>query len=220
MSESPRVLFTDGDLYAVAKPAGWPVHPNDGHDDDLLGWLRRSVPGSEALAPVHRLDLATSGLVLFAKSAERRAQLAATFARGEVLKTYLAVVHGRARSKGVVQRALKDGRRGRPLRAITRYRRVSLLGSFTLVELNPSTGRKHQLRRHMQGIGHPIVGDPRYGPATFRPVPAFPGRLWLHAATLELPEGLRIACPLPPLLAEHLDILAAGARSREAATGS
>ena len=102
---------------------------------------------------------------------------------------------------------VRAGRRGRPLPAVTRYRHREALGGFSLVEARPETGRKHQIRRHLHGIGHPIVGDERYRPRRFKAVPGYPGRLWLHAAALELPDGHTIVAPLPPALMDHLDRL-------------
>ena len=133
------------------------------------------------LAPVHRLDRETSGVLLCASDPALRAELGAFFASGRVEKRYRALVHGRTHAKGIVRRALADGRRGRPLPAVTRYRRLEALGRVTLIEARPETGRKHQIRRHLAGVGHFVVGDERYPPRRFSGVPGFPGRLWLHA---------------------------------------
>src|SRR5690606_14273653 len=146
---------------------------------DLVSWLRGQ--GEDAL-PVHRLDAESSGLVICAAEPALRQEAAGWFAEGRIEKTYLALVAGRARPKGVIRRALEDARRGRPLPAVTRYRTLELLGGVSLLRVRPETGRKHQIRRHMQGLGHPLVGDTRYGPRRPLRVPGFPGRLWLHAA--------------------------------------
>ncbi len=156
---------------------------------------------------MHRLDRETSGLVLASPDASLRAELGDLFASGAVHKEYQALVFGRCHEKGVVRRALADGRRGRPLPAVTRYRLLEWLGPLSLVRARPEHGRKHQIRRHLQAIGHAIVGDERYPPPRFRRVPGYPGRLWLHASRLELPDGRVWEAPLPPELAAHLDLL-------------
>lgn len=210
---SPRILAEIPDLgIAIHKPFGLRMHPaNADGEDDLVAWLGRQPDLPPEMAPAHRLDLGASGIVLCSPSAEGRRELARWFAEGLVQKTYLAVVHGRTHKKGTIQRKLADGRRKKPLDAVTRYRRLEWLGGFTLVKAQPETGRKHQLRRHLHGIGHPIVGDDRYRPRHRRRIPGFPGRLWLHARVLELPTGQVIEDPLPPELLASLDAMRAGA---------
>lgn len=200
---APAIVERQGALVAVDKPAGVRVHPaGDDGVLDLVTWARTAGLGD--LHPINRLDVGTSGLVLMSADAEVRGRLGALFAAHAVEKRYLALVFGRPHAKGVVRRPLQDARRGRPLPAITRFWRRRVLGGFSLLELRPETGRKHQLRRHLQGLGHSIVGDTRYGPARFRPVPGFPGRLWLHAHRLVLPDGTVFESPLPAALADHL----------------
>ncbi len=82
---------------------------------------------------------------------------------------------------------------------MTRYALAEALGAFSLLRVRPETGRKHQIRRHLHGIGLPLVGDTRYR-GRFRPVPGFPGRLFLHAWRLSLPDGRSFESPLPPEL--------------------
>lgn len=207
---APALLARDGDLWALAKPAGMLVHPAADDDSvDLLAWAREALGAPPTLTLVHRLDKDTSGVVLCARDGAAAAPLAACFAQGEVDKGYLALVHGGLPAAGRIDRPLADARRGRPLPAATRFEREAALGPFTLVRLAPETGRKHQLRAHLHQIGHSIVGDRRYGPRRPPPVPASPGRLWLHAASLALPDGRRFEAPLPPELAAHLDTLRA-----------
>ncbi len=157
---------------------------------------------------VHRLDRETSGLLLFARSAGVRDHLQATW--GKVTKTYLAVVEGNPQSAdGVVENFLIEGRdlhvratveRAGAKRAVTRYRVVACRGRYTLVEVDLETGRKHQIRVHLAGLGCPVLGDPVYGTGSD---PA--GRLALHAHRLTLDHpttGLRldIESPLPAVL--------------------
>ena len=215
-TDSPRVCLVDRDLWVVYKPSGMAVHPAGPRTPpDLLGWLTRHG-ASRRIAPAHRLDVGTSGLVLLTPDRTLRSQLGGWFADGQVEKHYEALVIGRTRPKGTVNRPLPDARRGRPLRARTRYRRLEWLGGFTHLRVQPETGRKHQIRRHLQQIGHPIVGDTRYRPRRKVRVPGFPDRLWLHAAYLELPDGRTFSCPLPPLLLSHLELLREGAKNRPA----
>ena len=130
------------------------------------------------------------------------------FARGQVTKRYRALVHGRTHVKGVIRRPLeKAGSRGMQ-QAVTRYRRLAWYGPTTYLEVRPETGRRHQVRRHLQGIGHAVVGDERYPPSRFHPVAGFPGRLWLHAESVELPGKVRYRAPLPSVLEQHLELLA------------
>lgn len=196
---TPRVLATHADLVAVDKPSGWVVHPVGTDAPDVLAWAVEQGL-SEHLAPVHRLDRGTSGVVLLGEPAGIES-LNRCFREGTVTKRYLALVFGKTRDKGVIRRAFKEGE------AVSRYRTVESFSRWSLVEVRPETGRKHQIRRHLQGIGHALIGDDRYRPRGRPTVPAFPGRLWLHAASLELPDGRRFEAPLPDALAMHLERL-------------
>ena len=117
---------------------------------------------------------------------------------------------GHAHKKGVIRVPLSPDDGGAPQAAVTRYRLEEALGAFSLLRCEPETGRKHQLRRHLQGIGLAVVGDTRYPPRRRLRVPAFPGRLFLHAAVLALPDGRRFESPLPPELARCLEALRGG----------
>lgn len=209
MSE-PVLLSCDADLVAVDKPSGWLVHPVGTEAPDVLAWLDgQDVPAD--VVPVHRLDLETSGVVLFAPKGGA-ARWAKLFEEGRVEKHYRALVFGNTRDKGVIRRPLADGRRGDALEATTRYRTLEHFAKASLIDVRPETGRKHQIRRHFQGIGHAVVGDTRYRPRGKPTVPGFPGRLWLHAATLAI-DGRAFEAPLPAELVGHLGVL----REREGA---
>jgi len=204
-TEAPRLLGSWGELLAVHKPAGLRVHPAaDDGQDDLCAWLAAQPELPVGTVPLHRLDAPASGLVLCAADPELRAEVSGWLARDEAHRTYVVMVHGRTHRKGTIRHALADQRRGRPLPAVTRYRRIDWIGAFTLLQVTIETGRKHQIRRHLQALGHPVVGDERYPPARFRAVPGFPGRLWLHALAIELPDQTIIEDPLPQALEAHL----------------
>lgn len=208
-----HLLTRKGDLWVFNKPAGMLVHPAR-HDQreplpDLMAWAVAEADAPEGIAPCHRLDLHTSGVLLASPDPEIRGAIGAMFAASEVTKKYKALVYGRAHKKGIVRRKLADGRRGRPLPAVTRFRLDTWLGPLSLLTVRPETGRKHQIRRHLQSVGHAVVGDDRYPPKRRMKVPSFPGRLWLHANELQLPDGRRFRAPLPPELDEHLQLLVA-----------
>ena len=204
----PQLLHRASTLVVVAKPSGWLVHPAGTDRPDVMAWLESQ--GLDGLVPVHRLDAETSGVTLFAPRSEA-GRWGEAFATGQVEKRYLALVFGHPRAKGIVRRALSDGRRGYALEAVTRYRTLESFPRCALVAARPETGRKHQIRRHLQRIGHAVVGDARYRPRGKRTVPAFPGRLWLHAEALEI-DGVRHVAPLPQELEDHLIVLRAKAR--------
>jgi 23S rRNA-/tRNA-specific pseudouridylate synthase len=205
VKESPCILGQEQGVFAVYKPSGWVVHPA-GEDDvpDLISWL---TDQGEGALPVHRLDRSTSGVVLCSPDAAVRARLGQWFAERLIEKRYLALVHGELNRKGVIRDPLRDTRRGRKVEAVTRYQCLEQLEGFSLLELHPETGRKHQIRRHLQGLGHPIVGDRRYGPSDFQRIPGSPERLWLHAQAVRLPTGLSFEAPLPDVLERHRDLM-------------
>jgi tRNA pseudouridine32 synthase / 23S rRNA pseudouridine746 synthase len=186
---SVRILYADDALIAVEKPAGLLSVPGRGQDKHDCVAARVQAEHPDALV-VHRLDMATSGLLLMARGAEAQRRLGIAFARREVLKRYVAVVHGSPPSeRGEIDLPLQvdwpnrpkqkvDLLRGRP--SLTHYRvlAVDALQCRSRLALEPVTGRSHQLRVHLQAIGHPIVGDALYGSAD--------ERLMLHASELQL----------------------------------
>ncbi len=196
--ELPGVLAVEDDVVVVDKPADWVVHDAGGDAPDLSAWLG-------GLPPAHRLDRGTSGLVLYA----RRPEVVAAVGEAHE-KAYLTLVWGKTRPKGIIRRPLADGRRGRPLGATSRYRTIAQLGPVSYLRVRIETGRKHQIRRHLEGIGHPVVGDARYRGKGTRELPGAPDRLWLHAGQLALGDGRSWEAPLPPDLAAHLQGLREG----------
>ena len=206
---SPVVeLYRNEMFVAVNKPPHLPTTPQGEHAHDLLAAVRR-LPGFRKAVPVHRLDVGTSGVCLFARKPAFVAELARTLRQGR--KEYLALVRGSLPAKGRIVRALSDG--GTLREASTRYRRERRVATHSLVRALPEQGRTHQIRRHFAGIGHPVLGDARYGdPASNRHFEERHGldRTFLHAAriTLELAgTPLVIEAPLAPDLEAVIESL-------------
>jgi len=236
------IVYEDADLAVVNKPAGMMVHAGAGTTEDdrnrgtlvnalLHRFSRLSSAGGE-LRPgiVHRLDKATSGLIVVAKNDESHRKLAAQFAGRQVKKTYIALVHGWMKqdrgtirssiSRDRVRRTRMTTRRSAGREAITHYtvqKRIdSKYGKFSLLELQIDTGRTHQIRVHLASLGHPVVGDTLYGaPREIRSKDhatlSLP-RNFLHAAKLELQHPrtdgrLSFSRPLPEELSEFLERL-------------
>ena len=198
----PRVLYEDAELIAVDKPAGMATAAGGGigDEDSLHGWVMRHAGARTWI--VHRLDRGTSGVIVFARTADAHRRLSQAFESREVGKRYLAVVEGHLRTaNGEVAEPLRTFGSGRVgvdpqgSAAVTRYRRLERLQDADLLEVQPLTGRRHQIRVHCYAIGHPVLGDTRYG--ALRPVGGAP-RLMLHAAELALPDGVRLSVPPPP----------------------
>lgn len=218
MNTSPYCIAHEEELWVLYKPATIPVHATSEQGImDLLSWSQEQLDLPNDLAPIHRLDRATSGLVLCSADPAIRKELGAWFEQHLVEKRYLALVYGKTHKKGIIRRPLPDPRRQRKLDAVTRYRCVEQIERVSLLEVRPETGRRHQIRRHLQGIGHALVGDDRYRPKRPQKVPGFPGRLWLHAHELTLPDGRTFSSPLPSELEEHLTFLRARLARRTAA---
>lgn len=176
--EVPRglaVVYTDPRFYVIHKPAGLPMHPSARyHFSTLTAVLRERFP-DERLQIAHRLDRETSGLLLIGRDVEAAVRLKGAFAKRRVEKRYLAVVHGEVADDltvvdepigaagGVVRvrmavRPIEAG--GQP--AKTTVRVLERLDGYTLLECRPHTGRQHQIRVHLDHLGHPIVGDKLY----------------------------------------------------------
>jgi tRNA pseudouridine65 synthase len=176
------ILHRDDHLIAIDKPAGLLVHRSDidRRETRFAVQLLRDQIGRHVF-PAHRLDRGTSGVLLFGLDADTTAELGRRFAAGEVAKTYLAAVRGWPVESGTIDHALsradESGRGitpGPPQEAVTDFRRLATIelpfaverypmARYALMALSPRTGRKHQLRRHMKHIAHPIIGDASHG---------------------------------------------------------
>ncbi len=186
------VVYEDADLLAVAKPSGLPSAPaGNFFAHTLLALVRRRDP---AWAPMHRLGRGTSGLLLFARTAQARSRLQALWRGRAVEKRYLALAQGLLPEEpfsvgapiGPVEHAALGALyaaspSGKP--SLSDVRRVGIRGEHSLAEVRIHTGRPHQIRIHLAYAGHPLVGDPLYGPGGAPRPGALPGDLgyWLHA---------------------------------------
>jgi 23S rRNA (uracil1939-C5)-methyltransferase len=210
----PRVLFADDTLVAVEKAAHEPTTPQGEHAGSLLARVRR-LPGCAEAVPIHRLDAGTSGVCLFARRAADVAPWQRALGASDAEKRYTALVRGVIRAKGSIARPLPD--EGVMREARTRYRRVAVLRGHALVEARPDEGRTHQIRRHLAALGHPVVGDARYGhaPSNRHFSEKFGlDRPFLHCGSIALEHphtgaALRLEAPLAGDLACVLDRLGA-----------
>ncbi len=231
------VVYEDADLLIVDKPAGLVVHPSPGHPAGTLvnallgragGAEYGGIAGVSRPGIVHRLDRDTSGLLMVAKDDAAQASLMAQLKARRVKKTYLALVQGvvaanAGRVEAPIGRDPKHRTRmavvpdGRP--SVTGYRVRERFPGWTLLELDLVTGRTHQIRVHLDAIGHAIAGDPVYGTGTSRRGPDGLGRLFLHAWRLELASPsdahlIRATAALPVELESVLERLREADRPR------
>jgi 23S rRNA pseudouridine1911/1915/1917 synthase len=211
-----EILLVDNHLLALAKPAGVASVPDESGDESLLDaaklWVAREFdkPGAVYLGVVHRLDRPVSGVVLFARTSKAASRLSEQFRAHRARKTYWAVsAAAPPAGEGVVEQWLVKDADANRVRAtgepgpdaqlaITRWRVVAREPGRVHFELEPETGRPHQLRVALASLGCPLLGDLKYGARE-----ALPDRsIALHAAALEIAhptkrETVRIACPAP-----------------------
>jgi 23S rRNA pseudouridine1911/1915/1917 synthase len=219
------VIFEDAHLLVVDKPAGVVVHPARGHRGATLAEaLAGRAAGGEDPARagiVHRLDKDTSGLLVVAKSEAVHRDLQEAIRRRELRREYLALVDGCPPSRsGTIDAPIGRDRRVRtrmstdtnvPRAARTHFELERALPGYALLRVTLESGRTHQIRVHLQAIGHPVAGDPEYG----KPGELGLTRQFLHAARLAFAhpvtgEPVDVSSPLPPDLADVLDRLNAG----------
>jgi 23S rRNA pseudouridine1911/1915/1917 synthase len=214
------VPYEDEHLLVVDKPAGLVVHPARGHRSGTLAQaLAGKIAGGDEdwrAGIVHRLDRDTSGLLVVAKSEAVHTALKDALQRREIEREYLALVEGRPPARtGTIDAAIGRDRRVRtrvstdtdePREARTHFELTEALPGFTLLRVSLETGRTHQIRVHLQAIGHPVAGDPEYGTAGVLGLE----RQFLHAARLAFDhpvtgERIDIESPLPDDLAAALE---------------
>lgn len=185
LQETLDILYQDDWLVAVNKPSGLLVHRSmiDRSETRFAMQLLRDQLGQHVF-PLHRLDKPTSGVLLFALSSETARQASALFSDRQTAKTYVAVVRGHAPNTGIIDHALKEELDKKTDRladadkaaqdAVTRFQRLAAVelpiavdrypvARYSLVQCHPETGRKHQIRRHMKHISHPVIGDAKHG---------------------------------------------------------
>jgi tRNA pseudouridine65 synthase len=211
-----RIIFQDEALLVLDKPSGLLVHRGWGRDrvtllDQVLIYL-----GAETVHPIHRLDRATSGVILFALDPESARTLNDSFDAKRVSKRYLALVRGRAPEGGLIDHPIQRRENGPRVPAQTAFRTLHAVASeprhTSLVEAAPLTGRAHQVRRHLKHINCPLIGDTNYGESKLNH--AFADnyglkRLALHSLSLRLQHpitgaDLNFTAEPPPDLAEPL----------------
>jgi 23S rRNA pseudouridine1911/1915/1917 synthase len=214
-----EILYEDEDVVAVDKPAGMVVHAGAGcHSGTLVNallsrfTLLSGLGGELRPGIVHRLDRYTSGVILVAKHDAAHRHLAGQFARRDVEKIYLALVHGVVKAeqgklekpitRDPVKRIRMTARLGHGRTALTHYRVLKRYRGFTLLEVRIGTGRTHQIRVHLAGIGHPVAGDRLYGaPGKVEGQPPLE-RFFLHAQRVRFQrpstgEAIAVEAPLP-----------------------
>lgn len=219
-----EIIYQDEDVAVVNKPQGMVVHPSAGHGSGtlvnaLLYHIKdlSTINGVVRPGIVHRIDKDTSGLLMIAKNDEAHQALATELKAKKSLRKYLAIVHGNLpKDKGVIEapigRSDKDRKKqavsakGKP--ALTRFQVLERFGDYSLLELTLETGRTHQIRVHMAYIGHPVAGDPAYGP---KKTLAGQGQ-FLHAQTLGFThpksgEELVFTAPAPAIFQKTLERL-------------
>jgi len=157
------VLYRDGHYLAAHKPIGIPTY-QESRGQGALG-LKELLEEqlSERFFPVHRIDLDTSGVVLFALNSKAASELVRLFKEHRVQKTYVAWCVGTLPENGSITRGLKKHKSDLVESARTDYVRIKISNGFSLARISPRTGRFHQIRRHFDSIGHALVGDSKYG---------------------------------------------------------
>ena len=218
-----EILYEDRDLLAVNKPEGLAsIHDNAGESLDLQTILSEHY--KTKILVVHRLDKEVSGIILFAKNEKTHKLLNKQFADRTVKKSYTAIVHGIIeKENGEIRFPIRefgsgrmgvDSKKGKPSK--TFYSIAEKLFPYTLVELNPTTGRRHQLRVHLYAIGHSIVGDKRYGDNELQD--KFP-RLMLHAKSICFVKPdrkeLLIEAPVPESFLKFLKEIKSSVHGKE-----
>ncbi len=199
---APQVLYEDDEILVVEKGAHEPTAPQSEYAGSLLGRVRK-IPRAEDAVPIHRIDIGTSGIVIFARAAEAVGRWQQALGSASTRKIYVAATRGVTPSKGAITRELREDGKMYPAR--TRYRRLAVASGHSVLRVIPEQGRTHQIRRHLAAIGHPVLGDDRYGHVpTNRFFEEKNGldRAFLHCVRIELDHpisGARliVEAPLP-----------------------
>lgn len=204
-----EVLYRDEVMIVVNKPAGLLVHRGWGHDRVVMLSLVRKIAGCKVY-PVHRLDRATSGVLLFALHPEINGTLSKQFANREVSKRYIALVSGTPPAEMMIDRPLNRKEDGPRVPSFSLVRRLYAMEYYSIAEVAPLTGRLHQVRRHLLSVNHAVIGDKRHGyrwQNRFNKEKFGLSRMALHAWSLTLThplsqERLSVTGGLPSTLSE------------------
>lgn len=224
MSESPQILFEDDHLLLINKPSGWFVHPPENpryrrglRRRTCTQWLQ-DVHGKKAY-PAHRIDAATEGLFICGKNKSATAHLNLQFKNHETVKVYQAAVRGwLAEEAGKIEIPLLNNTSGEMAACETHFRVLARIeqpfqvgkkfatSRYTLLDVSPHTGRWHQIRRHMNRVSHPIIGDREHGDSHhnryFRDTLNIDGLcLWAKELKITHPasgEKLKFSSPVSP----------------------
>jgi len=225
--DQPSLITENSDYWVVNKPAGYSVEMHDRYPS-IKNWLqdnygfKPAMDESNRWGIVHRLDVETSGVLIWAKTEETQTEIQKLWQGRQVKKTYLALVAGETLPSGTIDVSLERDNKGDKQRvallptakarpAITGYQRLKIGGyakeTISLVECEPITGRTHQIRVHLQYLGHPIIGDKVYGnKLTDKLAKALNlSRHWLHAASIIIDDH-EYSAPLPPDLKNTLKL--------------
>ena len=209
-NEPPEILYESREIVIVNKPAGLAVHASKGHEkrnlvNQIADYYALRKENFQ-VSPVQRLDLETSGPVLFGKGKKSCSELGKLFMNAEVTKVYLALVAGKVDKKGQLISDIPA--KGKIKQAVSSYQTISANKTASLLEVRLETGRQHQIRRQLAEVGHPLFGDQRYR----GPCPVQLPRLFLHCSRLAFiepfyGEQVDISCPLPADLLTFLNNL-------------
>ncbi|MDQ8036002.1 MAG: 23S rRNA pseudouridine(955/2504/2580) synthase RluC [Pedobacter sp.] len=221
-----RIVYEEGGLLVLNKPAGLAVHGGSGVSWGVVEAMKLVRPESPFIELVHRLDRDTSGLLMLAEKRSVLRELHGYLREGRMEKVYIALLSGRLKGAShqvtapLLKTNLPNGERivrvsSEGKEALTDFRVIERIGNTTLVEARPKTGRTHQIRVHAQYLGHPLVGDEKYGDDRVNKAMRTShgaGRLFLHATALRIrlagmTTDLRLQCPLEPELEAVLESL-------------
>ncbi len=223
-----EVLYEDNHLLGVFKPAGVLVQGDSTRDTTLIEVAKKYIkekynkPGNVYLGLVHRLDRPVSGVVLYARTSKAASRLSREFLERRVEKIYFAIVHGAPASEGEIlsyiervhrRSRLAAAENDRAKDAVLSYRVLDTRSGLSLVELHPRTGRHHQIRIQLAEIGHPVVGDVKYGAPEVLP----DRTIALHAGVLVVNHPTKntpIRLAAPPRMVDPWTVFASTIESR------
>lgn len=163
MKNSPFILYQDPNYIAAHKPAWWLTHPSNEArhiKENLMAFVRNHI--NQYVYPVNRLDLQSSGIVIFGKNKEAVTNLQKNWSNEQTVKKYYALVHGHADQEGQFDFALNDENKN-PKESLTLFRSLKHFTDTTLVDVEIKTGRRHQIRRHFSRRMQALIGDRKYG---------------------------------------------------------